>query len=325
MVSMHLSRSRQDICTRKWSAGGGAPLPQQQPHQEHLCLQRQYVGQIDGDVAGVVEPAGGRDAADPRVSVEQAEPLREHLLGLQRPLAVGGGDRVTVQERCLTDREQRFVVAQQLVDGREPALSPDGVGLPVQREPQLGMVQHPDWPAVDAELQRADAAGGFDHGEVSSMKFSTALRRHRVTHDTLSKPYWSARRVIKQAQDGPSMDGDQGLSGAVALQVLKSASETLGSCFRKATMAQISWSGTGGVVTPKLGIPVILMPCLTTQNSCCGGRTLTTALRLGAGFRPSENLAGLTPGPPWQLVQPSSEKARAPACTRAASSSDPGG
>src|SRR6476661_8873123 len=68
------------------------------------------------------------------------------------------------------------------------------------------------------------------------------------------------------------------------------------------------------------------MPFLTTQNNSCGLRWSTTSLRLGgSGRKPSENLAHSTPGAPWQLVQPRSEKARAPACTVEGSSSGMGG
>src|SRR5262249_61557611 len=52
----------------------------------------------------------------------------------------------------------------------------------------------------------------------------------------------------------------------------------------------------------------------------------TSSLRSGgSGRKPSENLAQFTPGAPWQLTQPRSEKARAPSCTTATSSSDIGG
>src|SRR5262249_3465352 len=77
---------------------------------------------------------------------------------------------------------------------------------------------------------------------------------------------------------------------------------------------------------PKLGMPVILMPFLTTQSSSAGSSPPTTSLRSGGlGFRPSENFAHFTPGPPWQLTQPRAAKARAPICTTAGSSTDMGG
>jgi hypothetical protein len=63
-------------------------------------------------------------------------------------------------------------------------------------------------------------------------------------------------------------------------------------------MVQIVWSDIGGLSAPKLGMPVILMPFLMTQNSSWGSRSFTTSLRFGGGFSPSENLAGFTPGPP---------------------------
>ncbi len=36
-------------------------------------------------------------------------------------------------------------------------------------------------------------------------------------------------------------------------------------------MVQISWSGTGGSLAAKLGMPVILMPFLIIQNNSWGG------------------------------------------------------
>ena len=58
-----------------------------------------------------------------------------------------------------------------------------------------------------------------------------------------------------------------------------SASDTLGNFFTNATMVQISWSGT--LTIPKLGMPVMLMPFLITQNSCSGVRSLATLLEVG--------------------------------------------
>src|ERR1700688_1615290 len=87
-------------------------------------------------------------------------------------------------------------------------------------------------------------------------------------------------------------------TGEAMLQTLKSSSETLGSFLRKATMVQISWSGTGGLLAARLGMPVILMPCLITQTNSWGRRTLTTSLRLGGGFSPAAKSPGFTPGAP---------------------------
>src|SRR5262249_46862626 len=71
-------------------------------------------------------------------------------------------------------------------------------------------------------------------------------------------------------------------------QALKSASVTLGSFLTNATMVQISWSDTS--VRPKLGIPVLWMRFLMTQNRSCGLRWSTSSLRSGGGGRnPSEN------------------------------------
>src|SRR4029077_8413356 len=81
------------------------------------------------------------------------------------------------------------------------------------------------------------------------------------------------------------------------VQALKSSSLTVGSFLTKATIVQISWSDTS--MAPKLGMPVMLIPFLITQNNCCGARSLAISLRSGgSGFNPSENLAHLTPGPP---------------------------
>src|SRR5216683_4394043 len=46
--------------------------------------------------------------------------------------------------------------------------------------------------------------------------------------------------------------GDTATTGETPLQPLKSSSETLDSSLRKATMVQISWSGTGGSLAAKL-------------------------------------------------------------------------
>ena len=67
------------------------------------------------------------------------------------------------------------------------------------------------------------------------------------------------------------------------LHALKFLSETLDSFFRKATMAQMFLSRTGGLSAPKLGIAVILMPFLITQNSSSGRISVTIALRSGGG------------------------------------------
>jgi hypothetical protein len=45
----------------------------------------------------------------------------------------------------------------------------------------------------------------------------------------------------------------------------------------------------------------------------------------GSGRRPSENFAQVTPGPPWQFVQPRDAKACAPVCIVAGSSIEIGG
>ena len=85
--------------------------------------------------------------------------------------------------------------------------------------------------------------------------------------------------------------------GRHCVHLLKSSSFTSGSFFRNATTDQISVSSMP--VAPKLGMPVMLMPFLTTQNSCCGVRSFATSLRWGgSGCRPSEILAHSTLGPP---------------------------
>ena|SRR5271165_2895650 len=57
------------------------------------------------------------------------------------------------------------------------------------------------------------------------------------------------------------------------VQALKSSSDTVGT---NATMVQISWSGTS--TAPKLGIPVMLMPFLITQNNSCVEQLLRRGL-----------------------------------------------
>jgi hypothetical protein len=49
----------------------------------------------------------------------------------------------------------------------------------------------------------------------------------------------------------------------------------------------------------KLGMPVMLMPFLTTQNSSRGSRSGTTSFRSGgSGRKPSDHFAHSTPGAP---------------------------
>src|SRR6202011_643478 len=101
-------------------------------------------------------------------------------------------------------------------------------------------------------------------------------------------------------------------------------SDTFGSFFKKAAIVQISLSGTS--ILPKLGMPVMLMPFLITQNSSFGRRSLTTSLRSGgSGLSPSENFAHSTPGAPWQFQQPRVWNAFAPAWMLAGLSSGIGG
>src|SRR3954469_6490470 len=95
--------------------------------------------------------------------------------------------------------------------------------------------------------------------------------------------------------------------GAGWLQALKSSGETCGSCLRKATIDHSSESATP--IAPKLGMPVMRMPFLTTQNSWLGGNASTISERSGGlGFIPSENFAQSAPGPPWQATHPRSAK-----------------
>src|SRR5216684_2753053 len=104
-----------------------------------------------------------------------------------------------------------------------------------------------------------------------------------------------------------------------AVHALKSFSDTFGILRMNATMDQISLSFTP--MAPKLGIAVILMPFLTTQKSWAGSRSWAMSFRSGgSGFKPSENFCQFTPGAPWQVVQPRSENARAPARTISGSS-----
>src|SRR5258705_701171 len=100
--------------------------------------------------------------------------------------------------------------------------------------------------------------------------------------------------------------------GDVVLQDLKSSSETLDSSFRKATMVQISWSGTGGSVAPKLGMPGILMPFLITPNNSWGGGKVNPSFRVGGGFKPPGESGRFPPGPPRPLIQPRREDSGVP-------------
>ena len=67
----------------------------------------------------------------------------------------------------------------------------------------------------------------------------------------------------------------------------------------KATMSQISSSVW---VTPNEGMPVILMPFLTTQKVSSGSSRPTSESSGGSGFRPWPISEMLTPGAPWQVV-----------------------
>src|SRR2546422_10838739 len=101
-----------------------------------------------------------------------------------------------------------------------------------------------------------------------------------------------------RASAGPPVSrGDDLKCQGLAVQALKSSYDTLGSFLTKATMVQISRSGTS--MAPKLGMPVMLTPFLMTQNSCGGEISSARSLRSGgSGRKPSENLAQFTPGPP---------------------------
>src|SRR5262249_31505184 len=95
---------------------------------------------------------------------------------------------------------------------------------------------------------------------------------------------------------GSTADG-VGWTGAGVVQALKSASETFGNFLRKATIDQISSSFPPA--SAKLGMPVMLIPFLITQNNWDGERSPTISFRSGgSGCRPSENFAQLTPGAP---------------------------
>jgi hypothetical protein len=138
------------------SCGGSSrrrtPFPEQQPHQKHLPGQRQHLGQIDGDVACVADPAGRRDAAYLGDTVEQAEAPAGHLHRFQHPDAIAKAHSVAVDECCLLGRKQRQSVLLQLVERPQKPAAPDGVGLTVEAEAELGMVQHHDRLAVEAQF-----------------------------------------------------------------------------------------------------------------------------------------------------------------------------
>src|SRR5262252_4931110 len=127
------------------------------------------------------------------------------------------------------------------------------------------------------------AVGGGDRGDRLTPTGDEAIRG--AAEMTIGED--NDRRMVSRARR------PQGFAD----HALKSASDTLGSFLRKATIVQISRSGTS--TRPKLGIPVMWMPCLTTQNKSCGLSWSTSSLRSGgSGRKPSENLAQFTPGAP---------------------------
>src|SRR5262249_45614801 len=65
----------------------------------------------------------------------------------------------------------------------------------------------------------------------------------------------------------------------------------------------------------KLGMPVMLIPFLITQNNCDGARPATSLRSGGSGCSPSEYFSQATPGAPWQFAQPWAAYAFAPAWT----------
>src|SRR6266436_10430947 len=76
-----------------------------------------------------------------------------------------------------------------------------------------------------------------------------------------------------------------------------------------AAIAQICSSDC---VFPKAGMPVILTPFLTIQNTSAGSFCRAALSRSGGeGNKPWETSVGGTPGAPWQMTQ-LSRKNRAP-------------
>jgi hypothetical protein len=66
-------------------------------------------------------------------------------------------------------------------------------------------------------------------------------------------------------------------------------------------MASSLWVG------PKPGIPVIRIPCWTTQNSCAGLHSpASSSSSGGAGFSPFAISLGSRPGAPWHAAHISS-------------------
>ena len=64
---------------------------------------------------------------------------------------------------------------------------------------------------------------------------------------------------------------------------------------------------SSGCVSPKLGIPVNLIPCSTIQNSSASSVSASSAARSGgSGFNPLPIEPRSTPGAPWQVTHISS-------------------
>ena len=93
------------------------------------------------------------------------------------------------------------------------------------------------------------------------------------------------------------------LAKGAGVEVLQSAFHRDGDFLTKATIVQLR--RLDAPAAPKPGMPVIVTPFLTTQNSSDAVRAFAMSFRsAGTGCSPSENLAQPTPGPPWQFTQP---------------------
>ena len=62
-------------------------------------------------------------------------------------------------------------------------------------------------------------------------------------------------------------------------------------------MAQISWSGTGGLLALKLGIPVILMPILDDPEQFLRKKIIDYSLEIGCGVEPLGEFSRFHAGP----------------------------
>src|SRR5437016_12926879 len=121
---------------------------------------------------------------------------------------------------------------------------------------------NPSYAALDAE---SSAVISMESAKAAGCRISIDALRSRVSYAG-----GGGTDRLPGACAGRASLGAHVLYG-FAVHALKSASDTFGSFRINATMDQISLSSVP--IAPKLGIAVILMPFLTTQNSWAGWRS----------------------------------------------------